>query len=68
MCSFEAYGKNHKPVNEHKPVNDETSSGGARPLSSSSTEEALKYFGLKLNFIESSRLIMKIEQKWFLKK
>ena len=53
MCSIEAQKKNQKPVKDHKPVNDKTSSGGARPLPSNSTEEALKPFGLTLNFVES---------------
>ena len=32
MCSIEAHEKKQKSVNEHKPVNDETSSGGEIPL------------------------------------
>ena len=42
MCSIEAHEKKHKSVNTNKPVNDETSSGGAGPLPLDSTEEALK--------------------------
>ena len=38
MCSIEAHEKKQKLVNENKPVNDETSSGGARTLPSNSTE------------------------------
>ena len=39
MCSIEAHEKQQKLVNEHKPVNDETSSVGARPLPLNSTEQ-----------------------------
>ena len=39
MCSIESHGKIHKSVNYHKPVNIETSIGGARPLPSNSTEK-----------------------------
>ena len=42
MCSIEAHEKNHKSVKNQKPVNDETSSGGDRPLPYHSTEEELK--------------------------
>ena len=37
MCSIEAHKKPQKPVNQNKPINDETSSGGARPLPLNST-------------------------------
>ena len=43
--------KKHKSFNEHKPVNDETSSGGGIRLPLNSIEEVLKLFGLTLNFI-----------------
>ena len=36
MCSIEAH-KKQKSDNKHKPVNDETSSGGTIPLPSNST-------------------------------
>ena len=45
--------KNNKPVNEHKTVNDETSSGGEIPLTSNSTKQSWKPFGISLNFIDS---------------
>ena len=45
--------KKQKSVNDHKPVNYETSSGGARQLPSNSTEEVLKSFGMEIKFIES---------------
>ena len=50
MYSIEAH-KKQKLVNKHIPVNDETISGGARPLPYNSTEEALKLFFLTLNCI-----------------
>ena len=53
MCSIEAHEKRQKSVNEKKPVNNNTSSCGARTLPYISTEESLKSFGLTLNFIES---------------
>ena len=49
---FEAHEKNHKSVNKHKPINDETSSGGFRPTPSTLREETLKLFGRTLKFIE----------------
>ena len=49
MCSNESHAKNLKSRNEHKPVNDDSSSGGTIPLPSNSTEEALKPFLLTLN-------------------
>ena len=42
-----------KSVNEQKPVNDKTFSGGARPITLNSTEEELKVVGIPPNFIES---------------
>ena len=53
ICSIEEHEKNQKSVNRRKTENDETSSGGARPLSLNSPEEELKSFGLTLNFIDS---------------
>ena len=38
MCSIEAHGKNQKSVNEHKPINGDTSSGVVVSLTSNSTE------------------------------
>ena len=42
-----------KSVNEQKPVNDKTFSGGARPITLNSTEEALKVVDISPNLIES---------------
>ena len=39
IFSIKAHKKNQKSVNENKPVNYETSSGGATPLPSDSTAE-----------------------------
>ena len=33
MYSIEAHEENHKSINKNKSINDETNSGGARPLS-----------------------------------
>ena len=44
--------KNQESVNEHKPVNDETSSGGAIPIPLNSIDEALKSFCLAFKFTE----------------
>ena len=44
MCSIEAHEKNQESGNNHKPVNDETYSGGARPHTSNTIEEALNNF------------------------
>ena len=53
ICSIEAHEKNIKSVNKHKPVNYETGSGDGIPLTSNSTEEALKSFVLTINYIQS---------------
>ena len=42
-----------KSVNDHEPVKNKTSSGGSRPLPSSSTEETIGSFVVTLNFIDS---------------
>ena len=41
-CVKSRHMKKKKTVNENKPVNDGTSSGGARPLTSNSKEQSLK--------------------------
>ena len=45
--------KEQKSVNKHKPVNEDTSSSGSRPLPLNSTEKELNPFGLTLNFSDS---------------
>ena len=47
-------------VNNHKPINDETSSGGFRPTPSTLREETLKLFGRTLNFIQIWLQLFKI--------
>ena len=38
---------------EHRPINDDASSGGGRPLQSNSTKDSVVSIGLALNFIDS---------------
>ena len=60
MCLIEAHGKKLKSVNKHKPVNYETRSGGAIPLTLNLSKEECKSFVITLNFIEGWFKLFKI--------